>query len=373
MYEEFKNKIGHTLAFMDDGIWVLTFASRGRFFPYGSIQKIGISLGCINIDAIQGKEYRAVFAFSKEQKPRVKELVDFAQSKMKTAPREDVLDTGYDQALEKMNTMKHAGQDKKSDFATENDRKIISMARNRDFFGCREKFRKELSAFPVSEQPLFAFYSAVGEMLTLVITPTMICPAGLLDATPIPAKNGLQSTPYKLSPHGLQFTFTDTRKKSVGGSAVAGGILAGGVGAVVGAICTASANASGGVTKEYSSNNIYYNFTIKSPANGIDHEIGRIDVFPEAIKRFGKLESKFKDHAGKDVYIPSLKEVDEQMKWYKAPYHMYHVLAEEKAEREAVCGVSYRFEADQYSHYKCTHEQALYVINYIERVLKEYH
>lgn len=100
MNEEFTNLSGTYLAFSDDGITFKNTENK-TFYPYGSIEKIGYGFGCLDVmgkNAI-GENWRSVYAPTRDQKSRIKDLVDFAKSKMKTAPKAKVvvteLETSY--------------------------------------------------------------------------------------------------------------------------------------------------------------------------------------------------------------------------------------------------------------------------------------
>ena len=93
MKEEFTNASGDYIAFTDDGITCKNTV-KNRFYPYGSIDKIGFSLGSLDVlGKANGENKGFIYAASdKEQKKRLKELVVFAKSKMKTAARTEVVE-----------------------------------------------------------------------------------------------------------------------------------------------------------------------------------------------------------------------------------------------------------------------------------------
>lgn len=94
MREEFKNILGATLIFDDEGI---TYHRGGEaqlmsenildncFCPYGSIIKIGTFL-CVNIVfAIKGERKQVSFLYEKEDKKRIKSMIEFTKNAMKNA------------------------------------------------------------------------------------------------------------------------------------------------------------------------------------------------------------------------------------------------------------------------------------------------
>jgi len=95
----------------------------------------------------------------------------------------------------------------------------------------------------------------------LVITKTMICPNPTW-GKPIPIGKGLQKSHYYLQPQQMLETTSVHKNASVAGRAVAGGVLAGGVGAVVGAVSAVGKNASGGVTTHYTSGSTSYEICV---------------------------------------------------------------------------------------------------------------
>lgn len=106
MYEELKDARGYICIFMDDGIWGIpspaakgiTANAKDTFFPYGSIKKIRLGgiLGVMEIIGTQGeKEKSYMYVSDKEERPRIKELIKFAQSKIKTAPRADYIEKDF--------------------------------------------------------------------------------------------------------------------------------------------------------------------------------------------------------------------------------------------------------------------------------------
>lgn len=88
MNEVFKNATGFTVIFMDDGIAYMS-SHYIKYYPYGSIQKIGTSLGCLVITdkekADNGKNKASIFAYNGKIKNRIKELIKFAEKQMATA------------------------------------------------------------------------------------------------------------------------------------------------------------------------------------------------------------------------------------------------------------------------------------------------
>ena len=92
MKEEFTNASGDYIAFADDGITCKNTV-KNRFYPYGSINKIGFSFGSLDIQGKANGENKAfIYVAKKEQKARLKELVEFAKSKIKTAERAEVVE-----------------------------------------------------------------------------------------------------------------------------------------------------------------------------------------------------------------------------------------------------------------------------------------
>ena len=91
--EEFTNTLGNYCAFTDDGI-VCKNTSTNRFFPYGSIEEIGFGLGSLHITGeVNGEPQCFLYVpVDKQQKARIKKLISFAKSKMKNAPKEDVIE-----------------------------------------------------------------------------------------------------------------------------------------------------------------------------------------------------------------------------------------------------------------------------------------
>ena len=93
MNKEFRNNaFGDYCAFNDDGI--VWHSNRPKqiihlFFPYGSIDSIKFSIGCLDLRS-QGKTY--IFAVSGEDKATMKECIAFAQQTMLNAPRANVIE-----------------------------------------------------------------------------------------------------------------------------------------------------------------------------------------------------------------------------------------------------------------------------------------
>ncbi len=93
MNEEFNNEaLDYYCAFTDDGI-IYKSNVENIFFPYGSIEKIGYTLGFLSIKgSANGKALGTVYPLAdKQQKARIKELIEFAKMKMKTAERADAV------------------------------------------------------------------------------------------------------------------------------------------------------------------------------------------------------------------------------------------------------------------------------------------
>lgn len=109
MNEEFTNKSGDYCAFTDDGI-VCKNAFKNRFYPYGSIEKIGFSLGSLDITGKANGEPLAFLyvAADKQQKVRIKELISFAKSKMKNAPKTDVVEIAPKKTVEEVEAERRA-------------------------------------------------------------------------------------------------------------------------------------------------------------------------------------------------------------------------------------------------------------------------
>lgn len=91
MKEEFKNNLGFYCAFTDEGIYYSNKVIN-KFYPYGSILKIGTLLGALVITDREkhenGKNKSSSYAYNKDQKARIKELIVFAKQKMASAPIE---------------------------------------------------------------------------------------------------------------------------------------------------------------------------------------------------------------------------------------------------------------------------------------------
>ncbi len=88
MREVFKNATGDIVIFTDDGI---TFKNSIyiKYYPYGSILKIRISLGCLEVmdkeKAENGRNKANIFSVNRENKNRIKELIKFAEKQIATA------------------------------------------------------------------------------------------------------------------------------------------------------------------------------------------------------------------------------------------------------------------------------------------------
>jgi len=103
MNEVFKNNLGDTANFSDNGItleYTMQEKKIKQYYPYGSIMSIkvfgliGITLEITGKDiAANGKNYLTAIPFNKVDKTRMKSAVAFAESKMRTAPREKVVVT----------------------------------------------------------------------------------------------------------------------------------------------------------------------------------------------------------------------------------------------------------------------------------------
>lgn len=91
--EEFNNASGDYCAFTDTGI-LCKNAYKNRFYPYGSIDKIGFSLGSMDVTGKANGEAKAFLfvAADKYQKSRLKELIETAKKQMKTAARAEVVE-----------------------------------------------------------------------------------------------------------------------------------------------------------------------------------------------------------------------------------------------------------------------------------------
>lgn len=109
MNEEFRNKSGDYCAFTDDGIMCKN-SVKNRFYPYGSIDKIGFSLGSLDITGKRNGETLAFLyvASDKQQKVRIKELIAFAKSKMKDAPKTDVVEITPKKSVEEVEAERRA-------------------------------------------------------------------------------------------------------------------------------------------------------------------------------------------------------------------------------------------------------------------------
>lgn len=92
MNEEFTNASGDYLAFSDEGITCRNTV-KNRFYPYGSIEKIGFSLGSFDIMGKTNGENKAfMYVATRDQKNRIKDLINFAKTKMRTAPKAEVVE-----------------------------------------------------------------------------------------------------------------------------------------------------------------------------------------------------------------------------------------------------------------------------------------
>lgn len=93
MREEFYNASGSYCVFNDDGI-LCKSSGKNRFYPYGSINKIGFSLGSLDIQGkLNGENKGFIFvADGNDQKERIKALIDFARSQKKNAPKYDIME-----------------------------------------------------------------------------------------------------------------------------------------------------------------------------------------------------------------------------------------------------------------------------------------
>ena len=93
MREEFYNASGSYCVFTDDGI-LCKSSSKNRFYPYGSIDKIGFSLGSLDIQGkLNGTNKAFIYvADGNDQKERIKTLIDFAMDKKKSSLKYDIIE-----------------------------------------------------------------------------------------------------------------------------------------------------------------------------------------------------------------------------------------------------------------------------------------
>lgn len=91
--EEFTNASGDYIGVTEEGI-ICRNTMKNRFYPYGSIDKIGFSLGSLDIMGKTNGEPKAFVyvAADKQQKSRLKDLVSEVKNKMRGAAKTDVVE-----------------------------------------------------------------------------------------------------------------------------------------------------------------------------------------------------------------------------------------------------------------------------------------
>ena len=97
--EEFYNASGCYCAFTDAGI-ICKNSVKHRFYPYGSIDKIGFSLGSLDIAGkINGKKTAFIYAVAdNDQKIHIERLIEFAKTKISSSPRVEAYEIMQDSA-----------------------------------------------------------------------------------------------------------------------------------------------------------------------------------------------------------------------------------------------------------------------------------
>lgn len=101
MREEFRNNSGDVVTFTDEGIYCIN-SVKNRFYPYGGIDKIGFSLGSMDIKGkLNGEPKGYLYVpVDKAQKARIKELIEWSKKQMKTAEPADVVEVEPRRTLE---------------------------------------------------------------------------------------------------------------------------------------------------------------------------------------------------------------------------------------------------------------------------------
>lgn len=118
MNEIFIDGNGNVVVFSDDGIvfyYILEGKSIRRFYPYGSIKSIEVNTHWLGADldvtgngiAKNGKNFQNVFCFFKFDTIRLKKSVDFAKNKMQKSQIKEMKESGWEKATEAERTIIH--------------------------------------------------------------------------------------------------------------------------------------------------------------------------------------------------------------------------------------------------------------------------
>lgn len=93
MREEFRNNSGDVVTFTDEGIYCIN-SIKNRFYPYGGIDKIGFSLGSMDIHGMLNGEKKGYLYVPADatQKARIKELIEWTKKQMKMAEPADIIE-----------------------------------------------------------------------------------------------------------------------------------------------------------------------------------------------------------------------------------------------------------------------------------------
>jgi len=94
MNEVLKNDYGAVCTFNDEGIQInSTLRNVNKFFPYGGIDNIKVSMGTIYITGhSKGQSVMLGYTAHSSQKQRIKELLVFAEAQKRKLPNSDVVD-----------------------------------------------------------------------------------------------------------------------------------------------------------------------------------------------------------------------------------------------------------------------------------------
>ncbi len=101
MREEFRNNTGDVVTFTDEGIYCIN-SVKNRFYPYGGIDKIGFSLGSMDIKGkLNGQPMGYLYVpVDATQKARIKELIEWTKQQMKVAKPADIIEIEPKRSLE---------------------------------------------------------------------------------------------------------------------------------------------------------------------------------------------------------------------------------------------------------------------------------
>lgn len=256
MNKEFRNNAGMRLVFNDDGIIWYKSTGGNIFFSYGSIKSVKMNF--IGGFEVHGENEQFVFVGqSKEDRKSLKELIPLIEDAKKGKKQAEVRkNVSIDANLSEVDGLLRDSE-KVTDFLKNGKYKhdaYIVKESSSTFGHLRKELdhqyaKRELGANGVLMYFTYANERAWEQDSRVILTKNMVY-----------LKNGADGKEFfYLRPNMVNFLArldnrkimaqdVKTKQSSVIGSAVAGGVLAGGVGAVVGAAAAASNNANGGKT-----------------------------------------------------------------------------------------------------------------------------